>query len=101
MDRTRNYFNQVTGSIVYKFFSVIASFFAIPLMIASLGLEKFGIWSTLLTILNWFIFFDLGLGNGLRNRVAERLSLGDSLEAKHYIGAVRRMRTRIGLLAQL
>ena len=87
MDRTRNYFNQVTGSIVYKFFSVIASFFAIPLMIASLGLEKFGIWSTLLTILNWFIFFDLGLGNGLRNRVAERLSLGDSLEAKHYISS--------------
>lgn len=86
-ERTRNYLRQIKGSVIYKAVSMAASFCAIPLMIDYLGQEQFGVWSTLLTIMSWIVFFDLGIGNGLRNKVAEALAKNDSVEAAHYISS--------------
>ena len=96
--RSRNYLNQLKGSVVFKGLAVLASFLVIPLMITYLGKERFGIWSTLLTIMSWVILFDLGIGNGLRNRVAEALAEGRQDEARDYISAGY---TLIGLIALL
>lgn len=86
-ERTRNYLRQITGSVVYKAFAMAASFLAIPLMIRYLGQEQFGVWSTLLTVMSWIVFFDLGVGNGLRNKVAEALAKNDKSEAANYIAS--------------
>jgi len=45
------------------------------------------VWSTILTVLNWFTFFDLGLGNGLRNKIAECLARQEPDIAKEYISS--------------
>lgn len=86
-DRTRNYLQQVKGAVVYRVLAVAASFFAIPLMIRYLGQEQFGVWSTLLTVISWVVFFDLGVGNGLRNKVAESLAKDQEDEARQFISA--------------
>ncbi|WP_020485688.1 lipopolysaccharide biosynthesis protein [Methylomonas sp. MK1] len=86
-ERTRNYLRQIKVSVIYKAVSMAASFCAIPLMIDYLGQEQFGVWSTLLTVMSWIVFFDLGIGNGLRNKVAEALANNDRLEAVHYISS--------------
>ncbi|OQW71742.1 MAG: polysaccharide biosynthesis protein [Proteobacteria bacterium ST_bin11] len=86
-ERTRNYLRQIKGSVIYKAVSMAASFCAIPVMIDYLGQEQFGIWSTLLTVMSWMVFFDLGIGNGLRNKVAEALAKNDRAEAAHYISS--------------
>jgi len=96
--RSRNYLNQLKGSVVFKGLAVLASFLVIPLMITYLGKERFGIWSTLLTIMSWVILFDLGIGNGLRNRVAEALAEGRQDDARDYISAGYSL---IGLIALL
>lgn len=85
--RTRNYISQIRGSFVFKGLAVVASFFAIPLMIRYLGQEQFGIWSTLLSIMSWIVFFDLGIGNGLRNKVTEALAKDNITEASSYISS--------------
>lgn len=77
ISRTRNYINQVKGSFIYKLIGVSASFLCIPLTIEYLGQEKFGIWATLLSIITWMIFFDFGIGLGLKNMAAESLTKGD------------------------
>jgi O-antigen/teichoic acid export membrane protein len=83
--RTHNYSRQVKGSAIFKGLAVAASFFAIPLMIKYLGQEQFGVWSTLLSVMSWIVFFDLGIGNGLRNKVAESLAKNEMSEAANYI----------------
>ncbi len=85
--RTHNYFNQIKGSFFFKGLAVLASFVAIPLMIRYLGQEQFGIWSTLLSIMSWVVFFDLGIGNGLRNKLTEALAKNDLTEAVCYISS--------------
>jgi O-antigen/teichoic acid export membrane protein len=96
--RTLNYYRQIKGSVVYKLVGMAASFLAIPLMIHYLGQEQFGVWSTLLTIMSWIVFFDLGIGNGLRNKVAEALARNETVEAASYIASGYSL---IGLIAFL
>lgn len=86
-ERTRNYLHQIKGAVVYKAVAMLASFLAIPMMIRYLGQEQFGVWSTLLTVMSWVVFFDLGVGNGLRNKVAEALARNDKVEAANYIAS--------------
>lgn len=85
--RTRNYLRQVKGSVFFKALAVAASFFAVPMMIQYLGREQYGVWSTLLSITSWVMFFDLGIGNGLRNKLAESLAKNQFTEAVGYISS--------------
>lgn len=77
--------NQLKGSFVFKILAVIASFLIIPIMIDYLGNEQYGVWSTLLSIVSWVVLFDLGIGNGLKNKIAESLAKDNVLEAQKYI----------------
>lgn len=67
--------------IIYLVFiqgiSIIISLLYVPLLLNYLTLEKYGIWITLTSILGWFSFFDIGLGNGLRNKLTEALANKD------------------------
>lgn len=94
--RTLNYFREIKGSIIYKAVAMVASFLAIPLMIRYLGQERFGVWATLLSVMSWVVLFDLGIGNGLRNKLAESLAKGDKREAADFVASAYSM---IGLIA--
>jgi O-antigen/teichoic acid export membrane protein len=67
--------------IVYSFFiqglSVIIGLLYVPLLLDYLTQEKYGIWIALTSILGWFSFFDVGMGNGLRNKLTEALAIND------------------------
>jgi O-antigen/teichoic acid export membrane protein len=46
---------------------------------------------TLTSIVAWMGIFDIGLGNGLRNKLAEALALGDKEKAKKYVSTAYAM----------
>jgi O-antigen/teichoic acid export membrane protein len=96
--RTRDYIYQIKGAFVFKVVGVAASFLYLPLMIRYLGLELFGIWTTLLSVMSWVLFFDLGVGSGVRNKVAEALGKNDRKEARNYVASGY---TLIGILAAI
>lgn len=83
--RTLNYVVQVASSIFYKFASIGLSYALVPLSISFLGLKSFGSWSVILMIMTWVLFLDLGIGNGLKNRVAESIAQSDLDLAREYI----------------
>jgi len=85
--RTANYFKQVQASVLFKAGAVLASFISIPILIRYLGVEQFGVWSTILSVITWLVFFDLGIGNGLKNCVSKALAENDRMEAGKYISA--------------
>lgn len=61
---------------------MIISFFYTPILLAYLGEEAYGIWSTILSIINWINYFDIGIGQGLRNILARSITLGDKDKAQ-------------------
>lgn len=95
-ERSRNYMRQIKGSVVFMGLAVATSFFAIPIMIHYLGQEQFGVWSTLLSIMSWIVFFDLGLGNGLRNKLAESVAKNEFYEASRFVSSAYSL---IGLIS--
>ena len=58
---------------IIKPVGMIVSFIYTPMLLAYLGEEKYGIWITVLTVINWINYFDVGIGNGLRNCLASEV----------------------------
>ena len=96
--RTGNYLRQIATSLAFKVGAIGASFCAVPLMIRYLGQERYGVWATLLGVISWAVFFDFGIGNGLRNKVAETLAKNDRPEAARYISSGYTLIAGVGVL---
>lgn len=86
-DRTKNITKHVVVSFLYKGGSILSTFLLVPLTINFLDTENYGIWLTLSSFIAWFSFFDIGLGNGLRNKFAEAKAKGDLTLAKAYVSS--------------
>ncbi len=84
-NRTKNYIRQLKGSFIFKVLALFISFLSVPYMIKYLGIEQYGIWSTLLSIISWIVLFDVGIGNGLKNKISENLAKENNLEVQKYI----------------
>jgi len=86
-NRTRNITKHIGISFFLKGGSIIANFLIVPLTINYLDNENYGIWLTLSSFIAWFSFFDIGLGNGLRNKFAEAKANGDDKIAQAYVSS--------------
>ncbi len=73
-------------SIATKFVSMGLSFITAPLVLQCLGEEKYGVWISLLGIVSWIYYFDLGLGGGLQNKLSSALAQNRNEEANRYLG---------------
>lgn len=65
----------------------IFSFLGVPLALNFLGKERFGIFQTILTFISWAMVANLGIGNGLRNKISEYIGSNKSNELKGIIGS--------------
>lgn len=75
----------IVASFGLKGLSMLIGLILVPLILGYLDAERYGIWLTLSSIVTWFSFFDIGLGNGLRNRLAESIAKNDMSLARTYI----------------
>lgn len=64
-------------NMLLKPISILLSIVYTPLLLDYLGTEKYGLWSTILAIISWVNFCDVGIGHGLRNLLTRRLSEKD------------------------
>jgi len=68
-----------------KGISIIISFILVPLTLHYLSPIEYGIWLTLSSIIVWVDFFDVGIGHGLRNKLAHSLAVHDYALARRYV----------------
>lgn len=71
-----------------KGLSLLISLFSTPLYIKYFDDNTvLGVWYTILSVLTWITIADLGLGNGLRNKLTQDLAQNDKLAAKKHISS--------------
>ena len=73
-------------SLIYKIISAGLSLVSAPLLLHCLGENKYGIRATLMSLISWIYYCDLGIGNGLRNKLASSLAIQDYEKSRKYIG---------------
>lgn len=64
----------IAGSVLIKGWSCVVQFLLVPVTLKCLNQYEYGIWLTISSILLWVDQFDIGLGNGLRNKLAEAIA---------------------------
>jgi len=97
----KNINKNIALGLVYKPLSMLLSYLYIPVALAYLGDEKYGVWATVLSVLSWISLFDIGIGNGLRNKLAENLKNYDSLKTRKYVSSAYIMLTIIVMILMI
>ncbi|MDO4715168.1 MAG: MATE family efflux transporter [Bacteroidales bacterium] len=85
----------IIASLALKAGAILVSFLLVPATLDYLNKFEYGVWLTLSSIMMWISYFDVGMGNGLRNKLAEALTKGDLALARSYISTTLTLLTLI------
>jgi O-antigen/teichoic acid export membrane protein len=100
-ERHRRLLLTTAASVGARLVSLATIVISVPLTANYLGVERYGLWVTIGSLLALTSIADLGIGNGLLNAIAECHGHGDSEGARRYIASSFAMLTTIALLAGL
>lgn len=95
--RNKMLFLNILFSGFLKIVGLLTSLVIVPITINYLNNEVYGIWMTITSILYWITTFDIGLGNGMRNYLAEALATNDTKLGKKYISTTMLLLSLIAL----
>ena len=84
-ERTKKITKNVILTSINKGLSLFLSFLFLPIFFNSFEPVHYGIFITIFSFVNWIYFFDLGVGHGLRNKLAVAIAKNEFLEAKKYV----------------
>lgn len=100
--QSKNVIENIVGAFIVKGGSLIISVVLLPLYLKFFqNQEVLGIWYTILSVLNWVVLFDLGLGQGLRNQLPKALANNNKKMAKEYISTTYILMTGIVVVATI
>lgn len=85
MPKNKEVLKNIGLGILYKPIGILISFMLVPLTIKYLGNTSYGLWVTILSVISWVNYFDIGIGNGLRNHLVRELTNKNYEESKGYI----------------
>lgn len=83
--RTIKVKKNIIASLLLKGCMIAVSFLLVPMTLGYLNSYEYGIWLTINSVLSWVYIFDIGLGNGLRNKLTEALAKEDYESGKIYV----------------
>lgn len=75
--RTIKLKKNIVAIAILKLINILIGILLVPLTLKYLESSKYGIWLTLSSIVAWVGYFDLGLSNGLRNKLGEAFAKND------------------------
>jgi O-antigen/teichoic acid export membrane protein len=84
-ERTAMVRKNIVNSFVVKAIGIVSSLMLVPLTINYISAENYGIWLTLSSVVSWINLMDIGLGNGLRNKLTEAISNKNYHQGRIYV----------------
>ena len=96
-ERSRKIYKNIIQLAFVKVGSVAVGLALVPLTIDYVDPLQYGIWLTISSVIGWMSFFDVGMANGLRNRLTHALAVGEVEQAKSYVSTTYAALTLIAL----
>lgn len=84
-ERTAKARKNIAAMVLIHGGNILAGLLLVPLTIRYVNADTYGIWLAISSIVAWFSFFDIGINNGLKNRLTEALAHDDIPLAKKYV----------------
>lgn len=84
-NRTLKAKKNILASILLKGIDGLVYLLLVPVTLGYLNEYEYGIWLTLSSILMWINSFDIGLGNGMRNKLAIAIAKRDTERGRYYV----------------
>ena len=97
-DRTQRANKNIILSLFFRGGSILLQLALIPLTINYIKPDVYGVWLTLSSLVGWVAMFDVGIANGLRNKLSESLAIKDFEKARIYVSTTYVI---IGIIASL
>lgn len=88
-------------SALLKVVGILCTYLLVPLTIDYLHSDVYGVWLAITNILYYFAFFDVGLGNGMRNYLTESISAENFPRARSYLSSTLFLLSIIALVMGL
>lgn len=89
--RTRLLMKNVIASFFIKGWAATVALIMVPLTLKCLGQYQNGVWLTISSLLVWIDHMDIGLGNGLRNKLAAHIAHQEMQEARKVVSSTMAM----------
>jgi len=85
---TKKIVKNIKYSLILKVFSVLLSFYSVKVAYSFIDSQAvYGLWLTILSVLNWLALLNGGLSNTLRNKLSEALEKKDFILSKKLISS--------------
>jgi len=75
----------IVGMLLLKGGNILIGLLLVPMTLDYVDSDTYGIWLTLSSMIAWISFFDIGINNGLKNKLTEALARGDMDLGKKYV----------------
>lgn len=83
--RSKKMIDNIKYSVLIKGLSMFVSFAMVRVLIDKLSPDIYGIWITLSSFLGMFSFFNIGMGNGMKNLLFSSIASQDNIKSKEII----------------
>jgi O-antigen/teichoic acid export membrane protein len=80
-----NFSKETLYNYAYQSIFIVVNLILVPLLIKYLGSEKYGAWVLLLAFVSWMNIANFGLGNGLRNKIAENYKIKQEIIVNEFV----------------
>lgn len=88
----------ILTAIASRGVALLVAFLSVPLTIGYLGVERFGVWALLSSVLAWLRLADVGIGNGLNGVLSRAFALNRRDLVKEHISTALGMLTGIAVV---
>ena len=85
LERYRRIALTTVSGMTVRIIGSLLGLVSVPLVLAYLGKERFGLWAIITTLVAWVSLFDLGMANGLVNMLSAAHGRGEQDEAGKYL----------------